>query len=127
LTKCYSKNEGVISTPIIRHGNIVFSTFVTPASTNLCQDPTGWLMELNGLTGGAPIVTPFDTNNDGLFSSADNLSLTFSSGTVTAAAAGLQSPVGAFGTTTVFMPTKNTEFKVLNGSNGRTLPSKKPC
>lgn len=118
LTGTSNLGERVISSPIVRYHNLVFSTFIPPADP-CTQSPISWLMELNALTGGAPTVTPFDTNNDGLFNSADNITINTSSGTVTAPAAGYQSTVGAFGTPTVFVsPDKKTELKVLNGSNG---------
>lgn len=62
--------ERVVAEPILRIDRIIFVT--TIPDSNICSaGGDSWLMELNSLTGSRLDVTPFDLNNDGLFTLED--------------------------------------------------------
>ncbi|WP_199930393.1 pilus assembly protein [Sedimenticola thiotaurini] len=62
--------ERVHQTPIIRNGNIIFVT-ATPSDDPCESGGTSWLMEVDAASGGRLQTTPFDYNNDGVFSIDD--------------------------------------------------------
>ena len=118
--------ERVISAPLLRNGNVVFTTFI-PNNSPCGGINSGWLMEVNAANGGQPNITPFDTNNDGIFNAFDYLKLSTTNGVVTSPAAGIQSVVGAAATPTVFLtPDKTKEIKVLTGSKGLGTVTENP-
>lgn len=113
-----NNGERNVATPLLRNNNVIFTT-ISPSSDPCAFAGTSWLMELSAATGGTPTLTPFDTNNDGIFTTADYLTITPSSGSVTSAVAGIKSTVGTAATPTVFLtPDKSTEVKVISGSRG---------
>ncbi|MBS0289909.1 MAG: hypothetical protein JSS07_07755 [Proteobacteria bacterium] len=121
-----NNGERVISQPILRNNNVIFAT-LTPSTNPCVPGGSSWLMELNLANGGTPNAPPFDANNDGIFSSADYLTLTISGKTYTQAPAGVQSSVGMTGTPAVFLaPDKKSETKVLSGSQGLGSVSENP-
>ncbi len=126
-TASSNMGERVISQPILRNNNVIFSTLIP--STNICvPGGSSWLMELSAANGGTPNAVPFDVNGDGLFSSADYLSLTISGHKYTQSPAGVQSSVGMTGTPAVFVsPNKTTETKVLSGSQGLGTVTENPA
>jgi type IV pilus assembly protein PilY1 len=79
-----NSGERVIYDPILRNGRIIFTTnyyIVTmedaDGDTDLCSAAQvtatgkGWLMELDALMGRRLSYTPFDLNNDNVFTSGD--------------------------------------------------------
>jgi type IV pilus assembly protein PilY1 len=125
-TASSNNGERVISQPLLRNSNVIFST-VIPSSNACTPGGSSWLMELNAANGGTPAAVPFDANNNGSFNSADYLTLTVSGKTYTQAPAGVQSSVGMTGTPAVFLsPNKQTETKVLSGSQGLGTVTENP-
>ncbi|MBI2792588.1 MAG: pilus assembly protein [Gammaproteobacteria bacterium] len=121
-----NNGERVISQPVLRNNNVVFSTLI-PSSNACAPGGSSWLMELDSASGGTPNASPFDVNNDGIFSTADYLTLTISGTKYTQAAAGVQSSVGMTGTPAVFLsPDKQSETKVLSGSQGLGTVTENP-
>lgn len=119
--------ERQISQPLLRNHNVVFST-ILPSSDPCAFAGSGWLMEIDSATGGAPNATPFDTNNDGIFSTADYLPIPGSPTGATTAVAAVQSAVGTISTPTVFLTAdKSKEVKVLSGSQGLGTVTESPA
>jgi type IV pilus assembly protein PilY1 len=64
------EGERQVSNTVVRNGRVIFTTLIPDA------DPCGfggtsWLMELDALSGGRLLETPFDNNNDGVFDERD--------------------------------------------------------
>ncbi|MBS0287748.1 MAG: hypothetical protein JSR17_10660 [Proteobacteria bacterium] len=126
-TASSNNGERVISQPLLRNDNVIFSTLI-PSTTVCVPGGSSWLMELSAANGGTPAATPFDVNNDGTFSTADYVQVTISGHRYNQAAAGVQSAVGMTGTPAVFLsPDKQTETKVLSGSQGLGTVNENPA
>ncbi|MDR1995503.1 PilC/PilY family type IV pilus protein [Azonexus sp.] len=64
--------ERSISPPQLNNGRIIFTSVIPSTSGDGCSvDGTSFLMELDPLTGGALPGSPFDVNDDGVFTNAD--------------------------------------------------------
>ena len=62
--------ERQVSDPILRNDRLIFTTLIP--STDPCDyGGSSWIMELDPKNGGALDFTPFDVNDDGLFTLAD--------------------------------------------------------
>ena len=73
------KNEKQVSTPIVRNGNVIFTTVIP--ETNPCSGGgRSWIMELSVLSGKRLDVAPFDINGDGKFDDADLIPVTDANG-----------------------------------------------
>jgi type IV pilus assembly protein PilY1 len=64
------QGEMQVSDSILRNGRIIFTTLI-PDQNPCSPGGTSWLMELDALGGTALADSPFDNNNDGVFSDAD--------------------------------------------------------
>lgn len=65
-----AEGERVLSVPLLRYGRVIFNTAIPSADP--CElGGTGWLMELDALTGGGLNYSALDMNNDGLFNEGD--------------------------------------------------------
>ena len=117
-----AQGERVISAPIFRSGRILFATMI-PSSGTCVSGGTGWLMELDGLTGGAPNYTFLDFNGDGQYNSSDNITANGAS----YVAVGVQMTQG-FSKTPVSMsgPNQNSSTTCVSSSNGTVSCSKPP-
>ena len=62
--------ERVVYEPIIRNDRIIFTTLI-PSLDQCAAGGSGWLMELNAISGARLESSPFDLNNDGLFNELD--------------------------------------------------------
>lgn len=62
--------ERVHQPPIIRNGHVIYVT-VTPSDDPCESGGTSWLMEVDAASGGRLQITPFDYNNDGVFTIDD--------------------------------------------------------
>ncbi|ODS97549.1 MAG: hypothetical protein ABS56_09005 [Lautropia sp. SCN 69-89] len=113
--------ERVVYPPQIRFGRVVFPTLI-PSTSPCDKGGTSWLMELDALTGSRLDSSPFDVNNDALFSSADLVTHP-TSGSPTAVS-GRRSRVGITPMPTVISGSPPLtsgapkEFKVSSGSSG---------
>lgn len=61
--------ERVVSTPLLRHGRVVFPTIIP--SNIPCGKGSSWLMELDAMTGGRLEYTAFDLSGEGDFNETD--------------------------------------------------------
>ena len=69
------QGEKQVSNPIIRNGNVIFTTLI-PDPDPCAFGGNSWIMELNLLDGSRLKTTPFDLNNDGQFTDADHVTIT---------------------------------------------------
>lgn len=72
-----TSGERVTSSPIVNSGRVVFSTIIPYDNTDPCAPSIGasWLMALDALSGGRSTSVVFDVNRDGLYNSADTISV----------------------------------------------------
>ncbi len=116
--------ERQITDPIVRNGRVIFTTTIPDG--DLCgSSDSGWLMELDAANGGYLPVTPFDTNGDGAFGSADYYTYDPNPGVVDptkVAVAGRKSTVGILPTPGILSDysdaATNKEYKYMSGSDG---------
>lgn len=115
-----AQGERVVAAPLIRNNRIVFTTLI-PSADPCTFGGSGWLMELEGVTGAELQITPFDLNNDGLFSSADLVPITITVNGVTTTVykpvSGKKSKVGIIKTPSVIKAGEK-EYKYTSGSSG---------
>ncbi len=106
--------ERTVANPLLRAGRIIFVT--TIPDSNICSaGGDSWLMELNALTGSKLNVTPFDLNNDALFSLEDYID-TDGDGTKDTAVAGVK--FDELIPTPGILPDEDTEYKYTSDSSG---------
>lgn len=67
-----SSGERTTGIPKLDSGHIIFNTLI-PSSSPCASGGTGWLMTLNYLNGKQPDIQLFDTNNDGVIDSSDEI------------------------------------------------------
>lgn len=122
-----NKGERQITQPVLRGSNIVFTTLIP--NPDICGfGGESWLMEVNAATGGAPTASPFDINNDGVFTASDFLEVLVSGTAKKYAAAGIKSTSGITATPSILVsPDKKTETKVLSGSQGLSTVQENPA
>ncbi|MBW7923195.1 MAG: fimbrial assembly protein [Burkholderiaceae bacterium] len=113
--------ERVVYPPQIRFGRVVFPTLI-PSTSPCDKGGTSWLMELDAVSGGRLPSSPFDLDNDGMFSNADLVA--HPSTGVLVAVSGRRSRVGITPMPTVIAGSppgtsgSPKEFKVSSGSSG---------
>lgn len=105
--------ERIINQPMVRNKTVIFTT-VIPSNDQCEYGGSGWLMELDTYSGSRLAVSPYDTNNDGTFTEADNLTY---SGNNKIPATGVRSEVGILTSPTIAKD-ENKEYKFLSGSSG---------
>lgn len=108
--------EKQVSNPILSNRRIIFTTLI-PASGVCTSGGDSWLMELNPETGARLSATPFDVNNDNIFSSGDYLT----GGNVTTASpvGGRKLTGGISGTPAImYDPSTKKELKYFSQSSG---------
>ena len=120
-----SDGERVVSTPLLRHGRIIFNTLtpIPPSGTDICgagSDGTSWLMELDALTGSRLPDTgggaPWDITGDGKIDVNDLIAVNGNN----IAPSGKQSSVGSTGTPGVVSAGK-LEYKYTSGSKAAQI------
>ena len=114
------RGEMQVSNSALRAGRIIFTTLI-PDSDPCGFGGTSWLMEMDSLSGARLNDPPFDFNNDGLFTAADQISVRIGTVDVVVSASGRQSEVGITqGPGILFDPgngsTGGKEYKYLSGS-----------
>lgn len=118
-----NNGERQITRPLIRNGNVVFTTLI-PSQSPCEFGGSSWLMELDKENGGSPNQAPFDLNNDGVFDKADYIDVGDIDGDGVndkVPPGGKKSDVGITPTPAVFVAEdKSKETKVMSGSNGLT-------
>ena len=114
------QGERIVSTPLIRHGVIIFPTLI-PITTPCTPGGASWLMELDQffgsrLSGG----TPIDLNNDGNVDDKDLIHI----GDKTYAASGFKSTVGIIDTPAIINCEDGIDCKYASGSSGNMIMKK---
>ena len=74
LSAAEYKAERVVSNPVLRAGRIIFTTLL-PDPDPCGFGGSGWLMELDSLTGSRLANSPFDLNNDRQFNDRDYIQI----------------------------------------------------
>lgn len=120
-----SVGERVNSAPLIKYGRVIFATTI-PHSDPCESGGTTWLNEIDLVTGGAPINSSFDLNNDTKFNDSDKISINGVLFSVT----GLQSTVG-IAKAPIWLETiegsKCVAFKEMSGSSGEIMTISNSC
>ena len=69
------QGERQVSNPIVRDGNVIFTTLIPDADP--CKSGgRSWLMEMSTIDGKRSETSSFDLNRDGKFTTADNVTIT---------------------------------------------------
>jgi len=87
------RGEMQVSNPVLRNGRVVFTTLI-PDPDPCSGGGTSWLMEMEALSGSRLTESPFDPNDDGVFSEADMVTITVGGVDITVPVSALQSEVG---------------------------------
>lgn len=118
-----AEGERVISPSLLRGERLIFTT-VIPSGDACAAGGTSWLMELDAVSGGRLYITPFDINADGLFTSADLVSIldTNNDGIIDGSddqlvVSGKKSTIGIIKTPSV-ISAGTKEYKYTSGSSG---------
>jgi type IV pilus assembly protein PilY1 len=111
-----ASGERAVSLPLLRAGRIIFTT-VIPSADPCLAGGTSWLMELDAFTGGNLNYAVLDTNGDGEFNSADNVSC---GNGLTCPPGGMRSREGIIKTPGI-VSAGDTEYKYSGGSSGNIL------
>lgn len=123
------QGERVVSQPLLRHSRIIFTTLIP--SANPCDfGGTGWLMELDAVSGSRLDYSAFDFNGDDFFNTDDyvtiketiinddNVEVTIE---IPVPVSGIQSEVGIIQTPAVVTAggdDSDLEYKFFSGSTG---------
>ncbi len=118
-----AEGERVISPSLLRGDRLIFTT-VLPSGDPCAAGGTSWLMELEAVTGGRLSTSPFDINNDGVFTVVDLAQLldTNGDGVVNSlddklVVSGKKSTIGIIKTPSV-ISAGTKEYKYTSGSTG---------
>jgi type IV pilus assembly protein PilY1 len=120
--------EMQVSNSVLRNGRIVFTTLI-PDADPCSAGGSSWLMEMDALSGSRLTESPFDPNEDGVFSETDWVTITLPDGSkITVPASGIGSEVGiAQGPGILFDPGNGSggakEYKYLSGSSANSSGS----
>lgn len=111
--------ERSVSRSVLRNDRIIFVTLIPNVQT--CENNgTGWLMELNALTGGRLDFPPFDRDGDQDFDDADRVTISENGEDVLVAPSGLPSPEGILSTPAILW-TGKVEMKYASGASGNVF------
>ncbi|MDT8372195.1 MAG: PilC/PilY family type IV pilus protein [Gammaproteobacteria bacterium] len=112
------QGERVVSTPVIRHGVVIFPT-VIPTTQTCTPGGTSWLMELDQFSGARLTGTPIDINEDGVVDDNDYVKI---DGTdITYAVSGIKSTVGIIDTPAIINCENGLDCKYATGSSGNMM------
>lgn len=111
-----SNQERVVSSPLIRHGRVVFTT-VIPSTDPCAYGGNSWIMELDAATGSRLSYSAFDVNNDDEFDDDDLLTVTIEGEDILVAPSGIKSEEGLIQTPGI-VEAGNQEYKYMAGSTG---------
>ncbi len=113
--------ERQVTNAILRNGRLIFTTLI-PSSHACDFGGTGWLMELDYISGGRLDYTPFDFDGDGEFDADDYVNVPFDvnndglvDGDDLVAVSGKESTVGIIQTPTI-IDAGDREFKYASGT-----------
>ncbi len=117
-----AQGERVISIPLLRYGRVIFATLV-PSSDPCEFGGTGWIMEMDALTGGRLTYSVFDLNNDASFNAIDFTTVTVNGQEITVPVSAMKSSVGIIKTPTV-VTAGTVEYKLASGTTGEISTTK---
>lgn len=117
-----AQGERVISIPLLRYGRVIFATMV-PSSDPCEFGGTGWIMEMDAVTGGRLTYSVFDLNSDNSFNSLDFATVTVDGQEITVPVSAMKSSVGIIKTPTVVTSGK-VEYKLASGTTGEISTTK---
>ena len=122
-SKYDTMGERQVTDAIVRNNRVIFTTLM-PDGTVCSSEDTGWLMELDAVSGSRLPFTPFDVDGDGNFSVADYyVTQTGDPITGKVPVSGRKSTVGILPTPGILSdysdPTQGREFKYMSGSTGK--------
>ncbi|MBT9614267.1 MAG: hypothetical protein IV108_13470 [Burkholderiales bacterium] len=110
--------EKQVSNSLLVNGRVIFTTLL-PSTVACNAGGSSWLMEINFANGGQTLTSPFDTNADGLFNSADAaVAFGLGGGAGSGMANGTKLPGIAGTPNLVHNPTNKTTYKYSNLSSG---------
>jgi len=110
-----AQGERVVSTPLLRHGRVIFSTLIP--STEACSfGGTSWLMEMTATTGARLDYSVFDLDNNNLFNDKDYVTVKIGGVDVKVPVSGMQSEVGITKAPAV-VSAGSIEYKVASGTD----------
>lgn len=111
-----ANGERIIDTPILVGKNLVFTTLI-PSGSDCDFGGTGWLMEIDPITGSRINGTVFDLNNDGAFTDSDYVNVTIDGEEVRVPVSGKKSEGGII-TSPGIISAGEKEFKLSSTSSG---------
>jgi len=119
-----AQGERVVSVPLLRNGRAIFTTLI-PSSLPCDAGGTGWIVEVDMVTGGQIDDAVLDVNQDSQFSDADQVTVSVDvdgDGVAESVShvSGVQSNVGIINTPAV-IPAGPIEYKYSGGSTGRVM------
>lgn len=111
-----AEGERVVSPPILRFGRVIFTTLI-PDEDPCAYGGSGWLMEMDALSGSRLNYAVFDLNGDGKFDDADFVTITVDGEEIRVPASGKKSDTGIIKNPGI-ISAGETEYKYASSSNG---------
>jgi type IV pilus assembly protein PilY1 len=115
------RGEMQVSDSVLRNGRIIFTTLI-PDPDPCSPGGTSWLMEMDALTGGRLLETPFDNNRDGQFNDNDYVTVVIGGVTMRIPVSGMQSEVGIAQRPGI-LSGETAEYKYLSGTTANASGS----
>lgn len=120
VPKPVHNGERVVRDPLLRPNKLIFTT-VIPSENPCAGGGTGWLMEVDPLTGGRLSFSAFDLNGNGSFGNGDFVDIEPGDGVTLVPVSGVQPTEGVPTRPAVIIdPESGNEFKFITGSKGNT-------
>lgn len=110
------EGERVVANPLLRFGRVIFTTLI-PSSEPCDFGGTGWLMELDALSGKRLDYSVFDLSEDTLFNADDFVEIEVDGETIRVPVSGEKSEVGIIKTPGI-ITAGDREYKYSSGSTG---------
>lgn len=110
------EGERVVSAPLLRSGRLIFATLIP--SEDPCEfGGTGWLMEIEAVSGARLDYPPLDINDDGEINELDRISAANNPTDLPIPPSGRRSEVGIIKTPGI-VSAGEVEYKYTSGSSG---------
>lgn len=113
------QGERVVSAPILRNRRIIFTT-LTPSQLPCEFGGSGWIMELDPMTGNRLGESTFDLNGDGSFTNTDYVTINVGGTSVMVPASGIKSTEGIIKTPAI-IAAGGKEYKIGSGTTGNVM------
>jgi len=111
------QGEMQVSNPIVRNGRVIFTTLI-PDPDPCSGGGSSWLMEMDAISGTRLTESPFDLNNDGVFTESDMVTITVGGVDITVPVTALRSEVGITQAPGVLYSAGTPPVPPSNGSPG---------